>query len=158
MESKCLKNTWWLLSSIKSYQTSTKAARPAPAGMIKRYTTCTSQEGNKKCTYLRLLGKQDSASCKSSYALSQKWLHYSGVAGGSDCATTLADTSPVWTGSLAIITLPPSVSKRSTILKTGKQSSPQKLHTPCNFRSCVSGAQLHIFQKNFILLTFKVEI
>lgn len=142
MGSKCLKNTWWLLSSIKSYQTSAKAVCPAPAGMIKRYTACTSQEDKKKHTHLQLLGKQDSASCKSSYALSWKWLHYSGVAGGSDCATTLADTPLVWTGSLAIISLPTSVSKRSTTLKSEKQSSPQKLYTASNFKGCFSSTTL----------------
>lgn len=80
---------------------------------------------------------------------------------GSDCATTLADTPLVWTGSLAIISCPPSVSKKNqkkpTSLKSKKQSSPQKLYTASNFRSCVSVALLfHTLQKNFILLTFKL--
>lgn len=65
---------------MKCYQTSAKVVHPAHAGKIKRYTTYTPQEEKKKCIYLQLLGKQDSASCKSSYALSWKWLHYSGVA------------------------------------------------------------------------------
>lgn len=148
MGSKCLKNTWWLLSSIKSDQTSAKAVCPAPAGMIRRYTACTSWEHKKKHTHLQLLGKQDSESCKSSSALSWKWLHYSGVAGGSDCATTLTDTPLEWTGSLAILSLPTSGSKRSTTLKNEKQSPPWKLYTANNFRGCVSIAPLfHTLEK-----------
>lgn len=51
---------------------------------------------------------------------------YSGVASGSDCTTTLEDAPLVWTSSLVLINLPPSVSGRNTILNSEKKSSPQK--------------------------------